>query len=128
MAVPILTQTGDTTFELLHCGYEVRTVTIGVGAAKRESEEIDFRKFTRLAFQMPAAWDAGTITIKGSAVSGATKQSIITAAGTALEAITVAVNNIYIVDPLNLSGISFLSLTSSVDQTADRVITLLLKR
>jgi hypothetical protein len=95
-----------------------------------DSTEIDFRNYKYLSFQMPDAWDAATITIKGSAVAGGTKVAIVNDAGVAFPAMTVAANGIYSIDlhALKIAAIPYLALVSSADQTANRTIKVMLEQ
>jgi len=104
-------------------------VDVTIANEGTESTEIDFRNFKYLSFLMPSEWDAATITIKGSAVSGGTKVDIVNDAGVTFPAMTVAVNKIYVVDvhALKLAGVHYLALVASAAQTPARTIKVMLK-
>lgn len=94
-----------------------------------ESTEIDFRNYKYLTFIMPAAWTAATIQVKGSAISGGTKQIPKNEAGFAMPAINVAVNEPYSIETyaLYIAPFPYLSLVSSIPQEAARTIKVMMK-
>ena len=96
-----------------------------------DSTEIDFRNYKYMAIQMPAAWDAATLTIKGSAAAGGTKQTITNDVGVAFPDMTVAANGIYAIDlhALKIAAIPYLALVASAAQTtAARTIKVMLEQ
>ena len=95
-----------------------------------ESTEIDLRPWKYISLLMPAGWNAATLTIKGSAVTGGTKVVIKNDAGQTFPAMTVAINEIYSIDAnaLMLAGVHFISLVASAAQTtAARTIKVMCK-
>ncbi len=108
-------------------GWKVTTVTIANG--QTASSELDFSGYKHLAFLMPAAWTAGWLTIRGSAVAGGTKRVIRNDDNTTIPNMTVAVDTIYTVDAnaLMLAAIPFLSFVCENAQGAARTITVMMK-
>ena len=95
-----------------------------------ESTEVDIQKWKYISILMPDGWDAATLTIKGSAVSGGTKRTIKNDVGQTFPAMTVAVDTIYSIDAnaLMLAGVFFISFVASAAQTtAARTIKVMCK-
>jgi len=95
-----------------------------------ESTEVDLQKWKYISFLMPAGWDAATLTIKGSAVTGGTKRTIKNDVGQTFPAMTVAVDTIYTIDAnaLMLAGVHFIAFVASAAQTtAARTIKVMCK-
>lgn len=111
-------------------GSNVTDAVITIATDAKVSSEIDFRNYKYLSFEMPAAWDEATITIKGSATAGGTKVDIVNDAGVAFPAMTVEASKIYSVDlhALKIAAIPYLALVSSADQTANRTIKVMLEQ
>ncbi len=94
------------------------------------STEADISQYKYFSFLMPAGWDAATLTIKGSAVSGATKQTIKNDVGQSFPLMTVAVDTIYSIDAYAsmLVSVPYISFVASAAQTtASRTIKLMCK-
>lgn len=108
-----------------------KVVDAVIAQNETDSTEIDFRNYKYMAIQMPAGWDAATLTIKGSATAGGTKQTITNDAGVAFPAMTVAANGIYAIDlhALKIAAIPYLALVASAAQTtAARTIKVMLEQ
>ena len=117
-------------FNVQLSGSKVTDAVITIATDAKVSSEIDFRNYKYLSFEMPAAWDTATITIKGSSAAGGTKVDIVNDAGVAFPAMTVAASKIYSVDlhALKIAAIPYLALVSSADQTANRTIKVMLEQ
>ena len=133
-AIVIETDTGNefrfdgTAWVQLTGSYLLQDAVIAINGTV--SSEIDFRNYKYLSFLMPAAWDAATLTIKGSAVAGGTKVNIKNDTNTTFPAMTVAVGTIYSVDvnALMTAGVHYLALVASAAQTtAARTIKVMCK-
>lgn len=108
-----------------------KVVDAVIAQNETDSTEIDFRNYKYMAIQMPAGWDAATLTIKGSATAGGTKQTITNDAGVAFPQMTVAANGIYAIDlhALKIAAIPYLALVASAAQTtAARTIKVMLEQ
>jgi len=94
------------------------------------SSEADIRKYKYFSFLMPAGWDSATLTIKGSATTGGTKQTIKNDVGQTFPPMTVAVDTVYSIDAYAemLASVQFISFVASAAQTtAARTIKLMCK-
>ncbi len=94
------------------------------------SSEADISKYKYFSFLMPSGWDAATLTIKGSAVAGGTKQVIKNDVGQTFPDMTVAVDTIYAIDAnsLMIASLPFISFVASAAQTtAARTIKIICK-
>lgn len=94
------------------------------------STEADISKYKYFSFLMPAGWDSATLTIKGSAAAGGTKQAIKNDLGQTFPLMTVAVDTIYSIDAyaVMLASVQFISFVASAAQTtAARTIKLMCK-
>lgn len=95
------------------------------------SAEIDLGDKTLLGIAMPAAWDAAHLTFQVSVDGGVSFQEMFTSAAAAVD-ITVAASQYFAIDPAMWRGVNCLKLRSGtlavpVNQTADRLITLVTK-
>ena len=106
---------------------QVASVTIL--SSQTTSGEFDFRRYKYLAFEMPAAWTAGTLTLQGSVTAGGTKRTIRNDSNLAFTNMTVAVDTIYIVDTnaLMIAALPFMSFSCSAAQTSDATIKVMMK-
>jgi len=94
------------------------------------STEANISGYKYFSFLMPAGWDTATLTIKGSAVAGGTKQTIKNDVGQTFPAMTVAVDTIYSIDAYAsmLASVPYISFVASAAQTtAARTIKLMCK-
>ena len=98
-------------------------------AEATESNEIDIRRWKHFSFQMPSAWTAATLQIKGTLISGGTVAEIQNEANVVFPAMTVSANGLYVIDlySLYLAGMSYVKFVSSVAQEAERTIKLMCK-
>lgn len=110
-------------------GSNVEVIDVVIAESETESAEVDVSKYKYFAILMPAAWTDATLTIKGSAVTGGTKQTIKNDVGQTFPTMTVAVDTLYAIDAnaLMLAALPYISLVSSVAQESARTIKLICK-
>jgi hypothetical protein len=109
-----------------------KTVVIPNGATGL-SGEVDLQGYKLAAIQMPAAWQAASITLLGSNVSGGTFQNVYDDSGTEVT-IAAAASRCIVIDAaaMAFAALRFMKFRSGtsaipVDQTASRTLTLILK-
>ena len=113
-------------------GHDSKTATIAAAASL--SDEVAVQGHLTLAFLMPAAWTAASITFQGAATSGGTFGDLYTDTGTEVE-ITVAASRLVVLtgpEADAVAAVPYLKLRSGtgalpVAQGAERLITVLLK-
>ena len=111
---------------------ETKTVTIANGATGL-SDAIDLEGYQLAAIQMPATWVAAAITFLAATESGGTFQSVYNAGTEVSETVAQARCQTIVANMPALAPLRFIKLRSGtaatpVNQTADRVLTLILKR
>ena len=132
----LLHDNGDgsyTPYTALTGGTTTKDVIVANGAAGL-SAEVDLEGYTLAAIQMPATWVAANITFQAATASGGTFQDVYDDSD--LEVTVVAVQGHCVtVDAaaLKLGALRHIKLRSGtaaapVNQTADRTLTLILKR
>lgn len=118
---------GQTLFPL------TKQVVIPAGATGL-SAEVDLEDFVLMAILMPAAWETAVITLQGAAESGGTFGNVYDDEGNEVT-IQAAASRCIGIDEVAgaLAALRYVKLrsgtgASAVDQTADRVLTLILAR
>lgn len=95
------------------------------------SDEIDLEENSLVAISMPATWTTANLTFQAATVSGGTFQNVYDAAGNELTVAAAAsrvLTDIPELAPLRFIKIRSGTSGSAVNQSGDRVITLILKR
>ena len=110
-----------------------KTITATILSGASTTEEIDLEGHQLAAIQMPSAWTAAGISYLAATESGGTFQAVYNngievTATVAASTCAVAADNALCLAPLRFIKIRSGTAGTPVNQTADRTLTLILKR
>lgn len=101
--------------------------TVVFAAGSTVSSEIDLRNIQLKGIVTDAAFVTGSLTFKASTVSGASKLNCLDYAGVAVDLTGILALQYYILNSDITEALMYVTLTSSVVQTAGTTITLITK-